>query len=171
MQAAGIRTDPPPSVPMDRGPIPAATAAPAPPEEPPGVRSVFQGFRVIPLSGESVTPLNPYSGLELEAKITVPASRNRETVVASSVCGVLSVSLLAMVRGQPFTRISSLIETGTPSMGDRGSPFAHRASEARAWTRAPSASMRGRALSTGFSRAARSSTASRTSTGEALRAA
>jgi hypothetical protein len=88
---------------------------------------VFQGLRVIPFSGESVTPLKPYSGLVLVAKRTQPASRRRETVVASSVCGALSVSWLPMVRGQPFTLISSLIEVGTPSMGDRGSPFAHRA--------------------------------------------
>ena len=54
---AGIRTEPPPSVPIASGPRPAATAAPAPPDEPPGVRSRSQGLRVIPWSGESVTPL------------------------------------------------------------------------------------------------------------------
>src|SRR4030095_1591928 len=36
-QAAGLRIDPPPSVPRAKGASPAATAAPAPPEEPPGV--------------------------------------------------------------------------------------------------------------------------------------
>ncbi len=64
-----MRTEPPPSVPIASGPSPAATAAPEPPDDPPGVRSRFQGLRVIviPLSGESVTPLKPYSGLVLWA--------------------------------------------------------------------------------------------------------
>src|ERR1700761_301969 len=51
---AGMRTEPPPSVPMASGVIPAATDAPAPPLEPPGVRSRFQGLRVIPQSALSV---------------------------------------------------------------------------------------------------------------------
>src|SRR5947209_19964185 len=53
---AGIRIEPPPSVPTDRGAIPAATAAPDPPLEPPGVRSRFHGFRVKPNSALSVEP-------------------------------------------------------------------------------------------------------------------
>ena len=55
--AAGIRTDPAPSVPTDKGPIPAATAAAVPPDDPPGVLLGSQGFRVIPVSGELVSPL------------------------------------------------------------------------------------------------------------------
>src|SRR5215469_8217914 len=43
---AGIRVDPPPSDDMLIGTIPAATAAADPPDEPPGVRSRFQGLRV-----------------------------------------------------------------------------------------------------------------------------
>lgn len=42
--AAGMRTEPAPSPPCARGPSPAATAAAAPPEEPPGVRVRSQGF-------------------------------------------------------------------------------------------------------------------------------
>src|ERR1700676_5309767 len=45
---AGRRIDPPPSVPIAIGPIPAETAATAPPLEPPGVNSRFQGLRVGP---------------------------------------------------------------------------------------------------------------------------
>ncbi len=41
-----MRMDPPPSLPMAKGPMPAATAAPEPALDPPEVRSVFQGFRV-----------------------------------------------------------------------------------------------------------------------------
>src|SRR2546425_1275231 len=47
---AGIRIDPPPSVPMWSGPRPAAAAAEAPPLEPPGDRSSAQGLRVAPSS-------------------------------------------------------------------------------------------------------------------------
>src|SRR5450631_4081670 len=45
---AGIRIDPPPSVPSASVVMPAATDAPAPPLEPPGVRPVSQGFLVSP---------------------------------------------------------------------------------------------------------------------------
>ena len=43
---AGMRVEPPPSDDMLTGVTPAATIAADPPEEPPGVRSGFQGFRV-----------------------------------------------------------------------------------------------------------------------------
>ena len=42
------------------------------------------------------------------------------------------MSLLPIEAGQPLTRTSSLIETGTPSSADNGSPFFQRRSEARA---------------------------------------
>ena len=51
---AGIRTEPPMSVPSASGTHPEATAAPDPPEDPPGVRVSSQGFRVTPQSGLSV---------------------------------------------------------------------------------------------------------------------
>ena len=37
----------------------AASAADEPPDEPPGVLSRFQGLRVMPVKGESVTPFQP----------------------------------------------------------------------------------------------------------------
>ena len=49
-QAAGIRSDPPRSLPSSRADSPAATAAAAPPEEPPGVRPASQGLLVVPNS-------------------------------------------------------------------------------------------------------------------------
>jgi hypothetical protein len=48
-----MRIEPAPSVPSASGPSPAATAAPAPPEEPPGVLLRSQGLRVIPVSPKS----------------------------------------------------------------------------------------------------------------------
>ncbi len=38
-----MRIEPPPSVPMESAPMPAAVAAEAPPEEPPGVFAGFHG--------------------------------------------------------------------------------------------------------------------------------
>ena len=55
--ADGIRMDPPPSPPIEIGPIPAATAAPAPPDDPPGVRARSHGLEVRPLIGDSVMPV------------------------------------------------------------------------------------------------------------------
>src|SRR5260370_32728961 len=127
-----MRTEPPPSVPIANGPRPAATAAPAPPDEPPGVRSRFQGLRVTPFKGVSVTPLWPNSEDVLCAKTIAPASRRRATAGASASTGVLSVSLLPIEAAQPFTRTNSLIDTGTPSIADRGLPFFQRFSDARA---------------------------------------
>ena len=45
---AGMRTEPSPSEPSAKGRQPLATAAAAPPDEPPGVWSRFHGLRVTP---------------------------------------------------------------------------------------------------------------------------
>src|ERR1700684_627713 len=52
--AAGIRSEPPPSEPVEAGTMAAATAAADPPEDPPVVRSGFQGLRVMPLAALAV---------------------------------------------------------------------------------------------------------------------
>ena len=52
-----MRIEPPPSEAWAKGRMPVATAAPAPPLEPPGVLSVFQGLRLGPNSRGSVTGL------------------------------------------------------------------------------------------------------------------
>src|SRR3954454_24123715 len=61
-QAAGIRIEPPPSDACAIGTSPPAPAAPEPPDEPPGVWSVFHGFRVGPKRCGSVTGRIPTSG-------------------------------------------------------------------------------------------------------------
>jgi hypothetical protein len=55
--AAGMRTEPPPSLPSATGPMPLATAAPEPALDPPEVMSVFHGFRVVAEIGLWPTPL------------------------------------------------------------------------------------------------------------------
>ena len=52
---AGMRIEPPPSEPWASGIVPAATAAAAPPDEPPGVCSGLHGLRHAPFSTDSVT--------------------------------------------------------------------------------------------------------------------
>ncbi len=84
LHVAGIRIEPPPSVPTASGPSPAASAAAAPPLLPPGLRSRFHGFRVMPVSGLSVTNLWPSSGVVVFPRITAPCSRRRATAGASS---------------------------------------------------------------------------------------
>src|SRR5712664_2671171 len=79
-----MRIEPPPSVPTASGPRPAATAAPAPPLEPPGVSEGFHGLRVMPKRGLSVTPLWPNSGVDVLPIRTAPAPLSRSTHTASS---------------------------------------------------------------------------------------
>ena len=51
VSAAGMRTEPPVSVPRAASAMSAATAAPEPPLEPPGMRAGFQGLRHWPATG------------------------------------------------------------------------------------------------------------------------
>ena len=55
--------------------MPAATAAAAPPLEPPGEYSGFQGFNVGPVNSGSVVTASASSGVLVFPKITSPASR------------------------------------------------------------------------------------------------
>ena len=82
--AAGIRTEPPPSVPSASWPSPAATAAEAPPLEPPGVNAGSYGFRVMPVRVLSVTPFQANSGVVVLPITTHPASQVAAVTGASS---------------------------------------------------------------------------------------
>ena len=74
---AGIRMLPPPSPAWATGTIPAATAAPDPPLDPPGVWSVFHGLRAGPRNSDSVMPMIPNSGQLVFPTKTTPALRYR----------------------------------------------------------------------------------------------
>src|SRR5258708_32004585 len=74
---AGMRIEPPPSLACAKGRMRAATAAPAPPDEPPDECARLHGFRVAPNNRDSVVGINPNSGLEVFPKIARPASRKR----------------------------------------------------------------------------------------------
>ena len=93
-QAAGMRSEPPPSLPPAIGTTPAATAAAEPPLEPPGVCAVFQGLLTRPKACESLTPLSPNSGRLVLPKTTAPASSRRRSGAACSVGTTRSIERL-----------------------------------------------------------------------------
>src|SRR5205823_10735693 len=81
--AAGWRIDPPVSDPNEAGTMPEATAAALPPLEPPGTREGSCGLRVGPNAEFSVDePMANSSRFVLPTTIA-PASRSRDTIVAS----------------------------------------------------------------------------------------
>src|SRR5258706_11510523 len=149
--------------------MPDARAAAAPPEEPPGVFFGFHGLRVMPVSGLSVTPFQPNSGVVVLPSRTAPCSRSRATAGASSFQGCAG-SIVREPRsvGQPFVTSRSLIETGTPSRSPFGSPFSHLFSDSFALFIEDVESRKQNAFSTGFSFSILSRTAFVTSTGEML---
>ncbi len=77
--AAGTRIEPAPSLPCARGTTRAATSAPAPPDEPPGLCARLQGLCVGPCSSGSVVPVRPDSGEALMPRLTRPVSRKAAT--------------------------------------------------------------------------------------------
>jgi len=52
--ADGMRNDPPPSLPVASGTMPAAIAAADPPDDPPGLLDASHGLRVVPNRGLNV---------------------------------------------------------------------------------------------------------------------
>src|ERR1700750_380556 len=72
LQCAGQRSEPPMSLPCAMVPTPAATADPAPPEEPPQVISASQGLSVSPCSGLSVNPRKENSGVLVRPMTIAP---------------------------------------------------------------------------------------------------
>ena len=76
---AGMRIEPPPSLACAIGTIPAATAAAAPPLDPPAENEGFHGFLVAPWSCGSVVGSRPNSGVFVRPREMRPARRNRCT--------------------------------------------------------------------------------------------
>ena len=78
-QAEGIRMEPPPSEPVASGTMPAARAADAPPDDPPGPLDVSNGFSEAPKTALVVFPIQPNSGVLVLPTTTQPAARMRAT--------------------------------------------------------------------------------------------
>jgi hypothetical protein len=143
---AGWRIEPPVSEPSAPATIAAATATALPPDEPPGVRRVSQGFLLGKNALFSVDePIANSSWLHLPTRIA-PAARRRATTVASyggqkPRSGSLSGSPLRAARvrilepavvGASRVQSASLIPIGTPASAPRRSPRARLPSIARA---------------------------------------
>src|SRR6266550_4036463 len=164
----GMRIDPAPSEPWASGPNPAAVAAPAPALEPPVVIAVFQGLRVMPVSGLSPSPFQPNSGVVVLPSITPPAFRRRRTTGGSTSGTRCSKMYDPDIVRTPFVKCRSLMENGMPCSGPSAAPFTTACSAARAAAIAASAVTVQKALMTGLRRSTRSSTARVSSTGESF---
>src|SRR6476620_10694038 len=108
----GMRTEPPPSVPNAIGVMPPATDAAAPALEPPGVLARFQGLRVMPVSGESPTALQPNSLVVVLPIRMPPAFLARSTGGASATATLSAIQREPKAKRSPFTAIRSLAENG-----------------------------------------------------------
>src|SRR6185295_48005 len=73
---AGIRLEPPPSLACAAGTMPAATAAAAPPLDPPGEYWGFHGLCVGPKVSGSVVGRRPSSGVFVRPRKHRPAARS-----------------------------------------------------------------------------------------------
>src|SRR5579859_3940586 len=114
--AAGMRTDPAPSVPIDAVHSPADTAAAEPPLEPPADLSRAQGFRVGPATRLTVLALHPCSDVAVLPTTIAPAARRRATAGASSAARRFGSSDPLLV-GRSRVWMRSFTDTVTPSSG------------------------------------------------------
>jgi hypothetical protein len=82
---AGMRTEPPPSVPSANDSRPSATAAAPPPDDPPLLRVVSNGLRVGPKRTLSHVARKPMTGLFVLPMTIAPAAsiRSAHTQLAS----------------------------------------------------------------------------------------
>src|SRR6185437_1250363 len=82
--AAGMRMEPRPSEACAIGTMPLATAAAAPPDDPPVLWFGFHGLWQLPRKRPSVVPGIPNSGVLVLAASTMPAERYRFVSSASA---------------------------------------------------------------------------------------
>ncbi len=150
VKLAGVRIEPPPSLAVQNGTMPADTAADEPPLDPPGVRDGSHGFRVTPSSGLAVYAKVPNSGLAVFPTGIAPATRRRPTWMLSSGAGPRpAYQRDALVVGMPAQSSRSFTPKGTPASGPSSStrPAATASSTRRASARARSGSTCTKALS------------------------
>src|ERR1700689_1476605 len=112
---AGGGTDPPVPLPTAGGHFPAATAAADPPLDPPGVRSVSHGLRVVWKAEFSVDEPIANSSMFVLPMRTASASFSRRTMAASYGGTNFSRMQLPHVVGWPRMQTTSLRATGSPA--------------------------------------------------------
>ena len=168
---AGMRTEPPPSVPSANDSMPSATAAAPPPDDPPLLRVVSNGLRVGPNSTLSHVARKPMTGLFVLPITIAPARsiRSAQMQLKSNTCS-RSAGMPPYVAGQPGLKSNrSLIAVGTPCSGPSGAPEATAASASRARARASSNAWCTKALRLGSRSSMRAIVASSSSTAESRR--
>ena len=127
---------------------------------------MFHGLRVMPVSGLSPRAFQPNSGLVVLPRKIPPAfcSRGMNAASASGTrCWKMNEPPIV---GTPFVKFRSLMEYGTPWSGPSSAPEVTARSASRAAASAASAVRVQNALTTGFTRSMRSSTARVASTGD-----
>ena len=163
-KADGTRTDPPMSVPISKLVMPHATAAAAPPDDPPGTRARSHGLFVVPNISLNVWKSPDHRGTLVFPNTIAPAFLIDATTGASC-CGTCSSNEGdPPVDRIPAVAMASLIVTGSPCSGPHDRPLAVASSAADARSRATSTASVQTALTCGSSRATRASWASRSST-------
>src|SRR3954454_13495974 len=98
-----MRIEPPPSLAWAIGNMPAATAAAAPPEDPPGERAGSQGLREGPKRLFSATVIVPNSGVLVRPQRTKPAASSDSTISSLSALRPAAAPWEPLVSGQPAT--------------------------------------------------------------------
>src|SRR5690606_23006628 len=101
--AAGTLIDPPVSVASAMAQKPAATDTAAPPLDPPAVREVLCGLRVMPVKGLMVTEAPPYSAVVVSPTTTAPASTKPFTMAAERRDGFVDEMSEPHLSGNPST--------------------------------------------------------------------
>ena len=169
---AGLRSDPPMSVPSAIGTMPEARATAAPPLLPPQVRPRSYGFRVVPKTSLKVCEPAPNSGVLVLPIVIAPAVRSRSTIRASASGTFVAKTVEPNVVRMPRVSTRSLWATGSPWRHPISSPRANAASASPASpaaARAVSATKVTMALSAGFTRSMLARCASITSMAEISR--
>lgn len=150
--AAGVRIEPPRSLPSAKATIPDASAAAPPPVEPPAVSDKSQGLRVAPNNAFLVLAPAANSGT-LVLPRTIASARRRRSTMTASCSGTKSARRREpKVVRMPAVGTISLIATGTPASGPGFVPAASLESSASASARACSAAKVQIALICGFNR-------------------
>ena len=138
-----MRIEPAPSDAEAPAQRPAATAAPLPPLDPPGVWATFQGLRVTPQPSDSVSPMIASSGSLVFPRITAPAAAQPRGELGSPRGPGSPYATVPWVVMSPARSWLSFSAIGTPSSG-LSSPAARRESAWSASARARSGRRRGR---------------------------
>ena len=150
--AAGLRSDPPVSLPSAIGTMPQARATAAPPLLPPQLLPTSYGLRVAPKTGLKVCEPAPNSGVLVVPSVTAPAARMRVTMDASFVGTWSRKNGEPRVVRIPAVSTRSLCATGRPCSAPTGRPRAIASSAFAASAMARSATRVTMALTLGFTR-------------------